>query len=317
MALLLAAKASPATAQEGDNAGGIGIEEITVTAQRKATDLQETAAAISAYSAEDLARQGIVTIEDLGILNPSMDVSIYQGEAQVYIRGIGTSGIVGGTDGSSAIHQDGIYLSRAAAAVPAFFDVERIEVVRGPQGTLYGRNATGGSLNVISRRPAEELSAEASALVGNYERYRLFAAISGPLGDPRVLGRLAVQREHRSGYTTAFRPGADPLGLGSDTDHIESREDIAVRAILEFRPSDTVTATIIGDYYEADDTNNVWLLLNQGTGTNPFMRAYLEERGGILPENKSRKLGSDLEHFNRPEIWGQAAKSTGSSAITE
>ena len=284
------------------------IEEVMVTAQRRTTDLQTTAAAISAYGAEDLNGKDINDLEDLGQFNPSMDVSIFQGEAQIYIRGIGNTGIIGGTDGSSAIHSDGVFLSRAAAAVPAFFDVERVEVVRGPQGTLYGRNATGGSLNVITKKPTEEFSAEASVLVGNYDRYKIFGAVSGTLIEDKLLGRLAVQTENRDGYTTVFRPGTDPLGLGAPTDHIESRDDITVRATLEFRPSDAFTMTLIGEYYKADDTNNVWLYFDRGTGTNPFMRQFVEAQGGFLPQEKTRKLGSDIAHFNKPEIYGVTAK---------
>lgn len=289
-------------------AAAAGIEEVLVTAQRRTTDLQETAAAISAYGFSDLAGKGIHDVEDLGQFNPSMDVAIYQGEAQIYIRGIGTSGIVGGTDSSTAIHSNGVFLSRSAAAVPAFFDVERIEVIRGPQGTLYGRNATGGSVNIITKTPTETLSAEASALIGNYDRYRLSGAVSGPLIEDRLLGRLAFQREERDGYTSVFRPGTDPAGFGRIEDDIESKDDIAVRGTLEFRPSDNLTATLIGEYYRADDTNTIWLLLDEGTNTNPFMEAFVEAQGGFLPDPKTRRLGSDIEHFNKPEIWGITGK---------
>lgn len=99
--------------------------------------------------------------------NASLLVSLFQGEAQIYIRGIGYSSVIGGSDSSTAFHSDGVYISRSAGAVPAFLDVERVEVLRGPQGTLYGRNATGGSVNVISKAPTNDLEADGRLDIGN------------------------------------------------------------------------------------------------------------------------------------------------------
>ncbi|MBW7950970.1 MAG: TonB-dependent receptor, partial [Pseudorhodoplanes sp.] len=136
-ALLAAcAVSAPALAQAGRPADDTGIQEIIVTAQRRETNLQTTAVSAASLSSSALEDRSIGDVEALGKLVPSMDVSIYQGEAQVYIRGIGYSGLIGGTDSSTALHLNGVYLSRSSAAVPGFLDAERVEVVRGPQGTL-------------------------------------------------------------------------------------------------------------------------------------------------------------------------------------
>ena len=294
------------------------LEEIMITAQRRSTSLQTTAAAISTLSSTDMKARGIEDIEDLGQFNASMDVAIYQGEAQIYIRGIGYSGIIGGTDSSTALHLDGVYLSRSSAAVPAFFDVARVEVVRGPQGTLYGRNATGGSVNVISKAPTDEFTAEASASYGNYNSYKLFGAVSGPLSDT-VKFRLAAQMEDRDGYTTLVRPGQDPLGLGDVLGEAENKDDFMARLTVQIDPSEDFSITLTGDYYKADDAASVWIYQNRGFATNPFFQQYLAERGGVLPEEFSRTFVSDLEHFNKPEIWGltgKAAWSLGDYALT-
>ena len=284
------------------------IDEVIVTAQRRVTDLQSTAAAISAFSSEELQKRSIDDIEDLGVLSPSMHVSLYQGEAQIYIRGIGYSGIIGGSDSSTALHQDGVYLSRSSAGVPAFFDVDRIEVVRGPQGTLYGRNATGGSVNVITKGGTEEFDAEANLLVGDFGRFRTLGAVSGPIGD-KVRFRLAGQFERQDGFTTLSRPVSDPLSGASVTTDVENTDEYMLRGTLEIEPSDTVSITLKGDYYEADDRNSVWLYFNEGAASNPFFRQYLIDRGGNVPtEPLSRRQESDLPHFNRPEIWGLSAK---------
>ena len=295
------------TALTADEVGAmdtITLEEVIITAQRRSTDLQTTASAVSAYSGSDLSDRSITNIETLGQFNPSMDVALYQGEAQVYIRGIGYSGIIGGTDSSTAMHINGVYMSRSSAAAPGFFDIDRIEVVRGPQGTLYGRNATSGSVNIITKGPSETFSAEGFVSVGNYEANKTFAAISGPIGDSGVLARLAVQKENHSGYTTLARPVSDPLGLGQATGEAESKDDITARLSLEMNPNEDVKISLVGDYYEADDSQSVWLYLNRGTGTNPFMQDYLATNGGSLPSPKSRNIGSDIEHINKPIIWG-------------
>ena len=300
---------SHAIAEEADtgDSQAFTMEEILITAQRRTTDLQTTASAITALSGEGLEDRSITDVEGLGQFNPSMDVALYQGEAQVYIRGIGYSGIIGGTDSSTALHVDGVYMSRSSAAVPGFFDLDRVEVVRGPQGTLYGRNATSGSLNLIPKKPTEEFSLEGSFTVGNYDHYKAFGAVSGPLAGDKLLARLAVQKENHAGYTTFIRPVADPLNLGAVEGEGESKDDFVTRLTLEARPSDDLTITLTGDYYKADDTQSVWLYLDRGTATNPFFRDYVTTEGGTLPEERSRTLGSDLEHFNKPEIWGLTA----------
>ncbi|MEM1189759.1 MAG: TonB-dependent receptor [Pseudomonadota bacterium] len=284
------------------------MEEVLVSAQRRVTDLQSTAAAISALSSEDLINRSIDDIEDLGISTPSMNVALYQGEAQIYIRGIGYSGIIGGSDSSTALHQDGVYLSRSSAAVPAFFDVERVEVVRGPQGTLYGRNATGGSVNILTKGGTQEWSADASVLVGDYSRYRVYGAVGGPLSD-NVQFRIAAQTERQDGFTTLNRPVADPLSGASVTSDVENTDEYMLRGTLDFQPTDSLAITLKADYYEADDENSVWLYFNEGTGTNPFFRNYVQERGGRVPENPlGRRQDSDLPHFNTPKIYGATAR---------
>lgn len=304
-AALLAGCNSWVFAQEQADVAPV-IEEIIVTSSRRATNVQTTATAVSALSGEDLVNRSIDNIEGLGQFNPSMDVSVFQGEAQIYIRGVGYSGIVGGTDSSTAVHIDGVYMSRASAAVPGFFDLERVEVVRGPQGTLYGRNATSGSVNLITKKPTSEFEAEGSLLIGDYNRYRAFGAISGPITDG-INARLAIQTEDRDGYTTLVRPVEDAAGLGSVTGEAENKDEIMARLTVQFDPTDDLSVTLSGDYFEADDAGSVWIYMDPGTGTNPFLRGLLEADGHFLPKPYSRRYESDIEHVNKPKIWGLTA----------
>jgi iron complex outermembrane recepter protein len=298
----LAAGIAHSQAAPPDAAAGM-LEEVLVTAQRRVTSLQATAAAITAVSEDDLQARSIGDVQDLGRLAPSMDVSIYQGEAQIYIRGIGYTGLIGGTDSSTAFHLNGVYLSRSAGAIPGFFDVERVEVLRGPQGTLYGRNATGGSVNVISKGPSSQFASEAELTVGNYNHYRVLGALGGPLGSERVAARLAVQVEQRDGYTDATRPDGSK-------DDIEDQRDIMARLSVRLEPADNFTIDLIGDYYEADDAASVWLYFGPGAATNPFLRQYIAAQGGVVPPVRSRDIGSDVDAFNRPKIWGVSGKLT-------
>ena len=129
-------------------------DAIIVTAQRRDATLQNTGAALSALSGEDLAEQGITSLESLGVAIPGVQISQYQGDSSVFVRGIGTPIIVGGGESSTATYVDGVYISRPSAAGASFFDLESVQVLRGPQGTLYGRNATGGSVLLTSNAPS-------------------------------------------------------------------------------------------------------------------------------------------------------------------
>jgi iron complex outermembrane recepter protein len=283
-------------AQEG--AGGVTLEEVIVTTQRRATDVQTTAAAVTAFSGEDLALRSAGSIEDLNALSPSVLVSAFQGEAQIYIRGIGYSSVVGGSDSSTAFHSDGVYISRTAGAMPAYLDVERVEVLRGPQGTLYGRNATGGSVNVISKGPSDVMEYETQVTLGNYERYRVAGAIGGPVSD-RVGIRFAASREARDGYTDLLRPDGS-------VDEVEDKDEWMARFTLEAQPSDTLTLTLKADYYEANDAAVVWHYFGEGTATNPIYQALVPT--SIRSRPYARSYGSDLDHFNEARVSGVSGK---------
>ncbi len=279
------------------------LDDIVVTAQRRESSLQSTAVSISSLNDTELENRSISNIESFGKFSPSMDVSLYQGEAQIYIRGIGYTGLIGGTDSSTALHSNGVFLSRSSAAVPAFLDVERVEVVRGPQGTLYGRNATGGSVNIISKAPSHEWGIDGSLIVGNYDRYQLTLAGGGPLVEDRLSFRAAIQLEDRDGYTTVVRPGGT-------RDRVEDKHDIAARLSIDFQPTETINLQVIGDYYEADDAASIWLYRGPGVGTNPFFRAHIAANGGTIAAPYSRTIGSDIDAYNRPKIWGISGKAT-------
>lgn len=303
--------AGQAYSVDSGDAQHLALEEITVTATRRATSLQDTGATISALSGQALEDRSVQAITDLGLLSPGVEIASYQGDTSIFIRGIGTPTIIAGSDSSTATYVDGVFLSRAAAIGPAFFDVERVEVLRGPQGTLYGRNATGGAINIISRSPGDEWEGEASLIVGDYSRSKLFVAVGGPLTDS-LRGRIAIQKESRDGYTTVTR--AD-----NSRDDVEDKDDITIKAQLRWDVSDTLSLSVIGDYYRADDQAAAyhlastgyaeevpgWYASREGAATAAYF-AY--RQGGRVHEAASRDLYSDVEYRNNVDIQGVTAR---------
>lgn len=301
--------------ETGNTSNTTVLEELIVTATRRSESLQDTGATVSALSADGISSRSAHNFEDLSSLMPGIHIAAYQGDSSIYIRGIGTPAIIAGNDSSTATYVDGVYISRAAAIGPAFFDIEQLEVLRGPQGTLYGRNATGGALNIITKGPSKELEAEARLILGNYSRYSAFGAVGGPLTDS-IRGRLAVQFEDRGGYSTLHRPAGSALEDGQD---VEDRSDISVRLQLEADLSEQITLNLTGDYYHADDRASVfhyasagyadevpdWYSSREGSQTVPY---FIFKAPGRATAAKSRDIFSDIDYMRKTEIFGLTAK---------
>lgn len=231
-----------------------GLEEIVVTAQRVSEPLQEVPAAVTAISSSDLQKSGVMRMTDMTSRVPNLQVSRNQGVTNYSMRGIGNTFLNLGGDASVAVHQNGIYVARPRAQVTAFFDIERIEVLRGPQGTLYGRNATGGSINVVTREPGDVLEGNATLTVGNYGRVRLEGGISAPIVQDKISARLAVLGARHDGY-------GDNVVTGKEIDDLDER---AVRLTIRFTPSDMFEYVVTGDHYYRKDNGNPWHYLGQG-----------------------------------------------------
>jgi iron complex outermembrane receptor protein len=177
------------------------VEEAIVTASKVGErDARTIPMAISVISDSELGRLGTQTLGEGAALAPSVTFSQNTGFGQLTIRGIGASVLYAGSDPSSAMYLDGVYLARPAMAFVQFLDLDRIEVLRGPQGTLYGRNAVGGAINLISRPPTNEFEAAAELTAGNFGALRATARTSGALKRDRVMGSIAFARGARDGY---------------------------------------------------------------------------------------------------------------------
>ena len=185
-------------------AGGAALQEILVTAQRRQESVQTAALPVSALSAEQLANSGASKVQDLTQLIPALQVSQAAGPYPLYfLRGVGNFNGNSLSDAAVALSVDGVYVARPSSTVGMFYDLDRVEVLKGPQGTLYGRNATGGAINVITRKPTDEFGADASIDVGNYNLVKVDADLNLPLSD-KVAARFAAQSIDRHGFLTRW-----------------------------------------------------------------------------------------------------------------
>ena len=221
-------------------AQSVVIEEIVVQATKRTSTVMDVPASITAFTGETLEDREITGVLDLNINVPNINSSVHNGQVFMTIRGVGFGQTHGTADPAVAQHVDGVYLPRTTALRGAYYDLESIEVLRGPQGTLYGRNTTGGSVNLVTRKPTEEFEARFGLLYGDYDRVRTAALISGPISD-NLLGRLSLLYDDRSeGYTKNLVPGVD--------DDVDTEEIKSVRGALRFLPSDALTLDLTVHY---------------------------------------------------------------------
>lgn len=213
----------PTLAQAQERNPGALIEELIVTAQKREEIAQDVPIALTALSGEQLERQGVLGFEELSTRVPSLRFGsgVTGGEHVITIRGVGSQNTTSGGDSPVAYNLDGVYLARTTSVDPEFFDIDRIEVLRGPQGTLYGRNSVGGSVNVVTRAPTAEMAGHVDALVGNYDARIFRGWLNVPVfSDGERYGAIrisAVKADHDGYQDNLFQgPGATDDGDGQD-----------------------------------------------------------------------------------------------------
>ena len=198
-AIALSMGTPPAAAQQQSGARAAGLEEVIVTARKRDEDVQSVPQSIDVIGGPDLKELGKVTFKDLQFEVPGFYIENYETRATVAVRGVGTQ--VPGGGQSVAAHINGIYQASTAASLSWMFDVERVELLKGPQGTLYGRNSTAGAVNIITRRPGKEFGADVSLEIGNDNLRRIEASVDAPLSDDWSL-RLAGTSTRADGRIT-------------------------------------------------------------------------------------------------------------------
>ncbi|KAK0330906.1 hypothetical protein LTR94_030990, partial [Friedmanniomyces endolithicus] len=185
--------ASAAMAQTAEQSSG-GIDEIVVTAEKRETSVQKTAIAITAFDQKALEKNGVSTLTDIAAIAPGVGISKNSANVIIAVRGVSSQNTNEIGDPAISIAQDGFYIQKPFGFGDSMFDLERVEVLRGPQGTLYGRNATGGAINYISAKPGEQFAAGADASLGRFGAFDASGFVSGPITD--TLGaRISMKTE--------------------------------------------------------------------------------------------------------------------------
>ena len=242
------------------------IEEVTVTAAKKEQTLQEIPVAVSVISGDAIEKAQILDLSDLQSIVPSLRINTLQNSANTnfIIRGFGNGANNPGIEPSVGVFIDGVYRSRSAAQIGDLPNLERVEVLRGPQSTLFGKNASAGVISVVTRAPDGESRGKISATVGNYDQTVFKAQVEGGLTD-NIAFDLSGSFNNRNGYIKNEATGSD----------LNDRDRMSLRGQLVFNPSDDTRIRVIADYDKIDElccgVNNIFQseaesLLNE----NPF-----------------------------------------------
>lgn len=208
------------------------IEEVIVTAQKRAESLQDTPVAVTAFTAGVMKNKGIDNIAEVADFTPNLvfdttsPISGLSSGAAVFIRGIGNTDFSLTTDPGVGTYVDGVYMSRSVGGVLDVLDVERIEVLRGPQGTLFGRNTIGGAISITSRKPAEEMQGNLELTLGNYDRTDFRASIDLPISD-RLRTAFALSSKTREGFVDRVLVG----------DKVGDEEQLSFRGTAVYEPN--------------------------------------------------------------------------------
>ncbi len=279
--------------QSEDNNEGEATEESTdlgnleVTARRRTENLRDVPISVTAITGEGLQDAGAQDITYLNQVVPNTTLEVSRGTSNTltaFIRGIGQQDPVAGFEAGVGIYIDDVYLNRPQAAVLDIYDVQRVEVLRGPQGTLYGRNTIGGAVKYVTKRLGRQPSASVRASVGSYNQADLVVKGETPIGDTLAIGG-AVASFNRDGF-------GDNLTTGLDN---YNKEVMAARASMEWTPHHSVFVRLAGDYYK-DDSNPVGghrLIPGLFSGA-PVLDDVYDSRGGITGENETEQQGLSL-----------------------
>lgn len=232
LVLLGTAAAQEVAAQE--SAG----QDIVVTAQRREQSLQEVPLAVNVFSGEEVAERGLTDVRDLSALTPGATFTfINAAEPVISLRGISSGGEGAASEAGVLMMIDGEVISRDFLRAAPIFDVERVEVLRGPQGTTYGRNATAGVFHIISRLPTDEFKVDTAVTVGNYDQLLVDAAVQGALG-ANTRARVAFRAERRDGFSTDYFNGRD----------VDYRKAVASRVTIVHDVTPDLTLTARGSF---------------------------------------------------------------------
>ena len=270
------------------------LDTVVTTAQKRETRLLDTPISITALDGDELLKNNVVDMRDIQFLAPGVHVGEFFGKSLITIRGIGNDTSSISADPGVAVHQDGFYLARRLYQSGAFYDVERIEVMRGPQGTIYGRNATGGNINVITKSPTPEFEANGRITVGNYDLIATEGAISGPVLGESVMGRIAFKTNDHDGYTPNL----------FNNERYDDSDESNVRAKLLFAPTGNLNIELAADSRKVGGFGAITPVQR----FDPNVPTPQEAAGGIIATG--RAVNHDHRKNWDADIWGISGRVT-------
>jgi iron complex outermembrane receptor protein len=260
----VAAQTSPAGSGVAEEESGLG--EIVVTAQKRAQNLQDVPVSVSSATGDQLATVGVTDTTQLNVAIPAINIRVTNSSFSPSIRGIGTAAI--NVENPVALYIDGVYYASQREGLRDFNDVEQISVLKGPQGTLFGRNATGGVVQIATKKPSFDFGGEVGASIDNYATLRTNAYLTGGLGD-------GIAASLSANYVTQGEGWGDNLTTGKETYKIDYNWSLRGQLLIE--PSSDTSVRIIADYGRRSD--------NQATYFRPYPGTPLAIPGFDPPPN--------------------------------
>ncbi len=293
-----------------------GIAEIVVTAQKRAENVQDVPIAISTFNGELLDQANISSLQDLQGRTPGLVINSFSpGQPEVAIRGVGTKEDGAGASDSTLVMVDGVYFATRTATNLDIFDLEQVEVLRGPQGTLFGKNAIAGVINYVTRKPTlGEFELKVRQTVGNFGTFDTGAGVNVPIGDT-LAARLSFSRRSTDGYLTRLNVGVPALPTGiEDADDIGYADRFAWRAAVKWEPSDATTFLLsldgANDDFGADNREPVGsagplhncLCASDPMAVNAAIGGNLGKHGGVY------SYAGQILGYSKRDIFGGMAQ---------
>lgn len=224
-----------------------GLDVIVVTAQRRQEDMQDVPIAIAAVTSDALDKAGINDTNSISQIVPSVNFQRSGASGLFFVRGVGTTNASVGDEGSNAFYVDGVYIADLAGTVTQFNNIERIEVLKGPQGTLFGRNAFGGLIHIITKEPGDELEAQGEVSLANYQTVSGKAYVGGPIAEGLSMDLALTGYDQGKGW-------GENVTLNRE---IKKMQYWGARSKLVWNANEDVKVTLAGDYYDMDDNTAI------------------------------------------------------------